>query len=86
MVAEIGAAAVTLTDAGIEHVGKICAPAGMLESVHVNVTGPVNPPCGVSVTVDVFPVVAPGDEIMTGVPLRANGLTTVTGMVMLVCA
>ena len=49
-------------------VGRNCAPAGLEVMDAVNATLPVNPPLGVTVIVDVFPVVAPF-AILTVVPL-----------------
>ena len=43
------------------NVGTAVAPDGLEVSAAVRVTFPVNPPVGVTVTVDVFPVEAPGD-------------------------
>ena len=44
-------------------VGSSEAPAGVLVSAAVRVTLPVNPPAGVTVIVEVFPVVAPGGTV-----------------------
>ena len=56
-------------------VGGYCAPAGLEVTAAVNATLPVKPPAGVTVIVDVFPVVAPG-ETETAVPLTVKlGLT-----------
>lgn len=50
-------------------VGMSCAPDGLEVIAAVRVTLPVNPPVGVTVMVEVLPVVAPGstvtDEPMT---------------------
>jgi len=62
-----------LTEGGILQPGRYFAPGGEAESAQVKLTAPVNPPRGVSVTVEVFPVVAPGETIVTGVPLTLNG-------------
>jgi hypothetical protein len=43
----------------------------------VNATLPVKPPLGVTVIVEVFPVVAPGATV-TGVPARAKPEVAVT--------
>ena len=57
-------------------VGGYWAPAGLDVRAAIKATLPVKPPAGVTVMVDVFPVVAPG-EIVTGVPLTAKlGLAT----------
>ena len=48
-------------------VGKYCPPVMLDAMVAVNATLPVNPPLGVTVMVEVFPVVAPGTT-ETGVP------------------
>jgi len=54
--------------------GKLAA--GLDVRAAIKATLPVKPPAGVTVMVDVFPVVAPG-EIVTGVPLTAKlGLAT----------
>ena len=49
-------------------VGKSVAPVGLVARAAVSVTPPVNPPAGVTVMVEVFPLVAPG-ETVTAVPL-----------------
>jgi hypothetical protein len=55
------------------NVGGSVAPFGLVVRAAVNVTLPVNPPLGVTVIVDVFPVVAPGELRVTAPPLvRAN--------------
>jgi hypothetical protein len=55
------------------NVGGSVAPFGLEVRVAVNVTLPVNPPLGVTVIVDVFPVVAPGELTVMAPPLvRAN--------------
>jgi hypothetical protein len=46
------------------HVGRSVAPDGELEIAQLIFTAPVNPPAGVTVIVDVFPVVAPGFTVM----------------------
>jgi hypothetical protein len=56
-------------------VGGCCAPAGLEVIVAVIATLPVKPPAGVTVIVEVFPVIAPGESV-TGVPLTLKlGLT-----------
>jgi len=58
-----------------EQVGMSIAPAGLAVTAHVSATVPVNPPLGVTVIVEV--PLAPGDDTLTAVPLRAKlGLTT----------
>jgi hypothetical protein len=58
-------------------VGGYCAPAGLDVRVAVNTTLPVKPPAGVTVMVDIFPVVAPGVTV-TVVPLTVKvGFTAV---------
>ena len=52
-------------------VGEYCVPVGLDVMVAVNATLPVKPPPGVTVIVDVFPVVDPG-ETETAVPLTVN--------------
>ena len=63
------------------NVGSFVAPAGLVVSVAVMATLPVNPPPGVMVMVEVFPVVAPG-AMETAVPATVYvGLATVIGAV-----
>ena len=52
-------------------VGRLTAPAGLEEIVAVILTEPVNPPAGVIVIVEVFPVVAPALTV-TAAPLIEN--------------
>ena len=52
-------------------VGGATAPAGLEVIAAVRVTLPVNPPAGVMVMVEVFPVVAPG-ATETAVPLMVK--------------
>jgi hypothetical protein len=52
-------------------VGALEAPAGELVIAAVRATLPVNPPLGVTVIVEVFPVVAPATTV-TAVPARAR--------------
>jgi hypothetical protein len=52
-------------------VGRSCAPVGVLVTAAVSATLPVKPPLGVTVIVEVFPVVAPGDTV-TVVPLTVK--------------
>jgi hypothetical protein len=52
-------------------VGGSTAPVGLVAIVAVSETGPVKPPDGVSVMVDVFPVAAPG-ATETAVPATAK--------------
>jgi hypothetical protein len=63
------------------NVGASSAPDGPEVMEAVRVTAPVKPPLGVTVMVEVFPVVAPGTR-MTGVPPIVNeggaGVVTVT--------
>lgn len=49
-------------------VGREAAPCGLLVIVAASVTLPVKPNHGVSVRVEVFPLVAPGERV-TGVPV-----------------
>jgi hypothetical protein len=64
-------------------VGGYRAPAGLEVTDAVNATLPVKPSTGVTVIVDVFPLVAPG-MTLTAVPLSvklgAVALVTVTGV------
>ena len=48
-------------------VGRYCAPCGLDVTAAVSATDPVNPPPGVTVMVEVLPVVAPGARL-TAVP------------------
>lgn len=52
-------------------VGRCVAPLGFEVTAAVSDTLPVKPPAGVTVTVEVFPVLAPG-AIETAVPLIAK--------------
>jgi hypothetical protein len=52
-------------------VGASVAPVGLCVMAAVNVTLPVNPPAGVTVIVEAFPVVTPGAS-ETFVPPTAN--------------
>lgn len=54
-----------------DNVGRSVAPLGLEVRAAVIATLPVNPPAGVTVIVDVFPVVDPG-VIVTAVPAMAN--------------
>ena len=45
------------------NVGRSCAPVGLLVRAAVKATFPVKPPLGVTVTVAMFPVVAPGATV-----------------------
>jgi hypothetical protein len=60
------------------NVGGYSAPAGLEVITALSVTLPVNPPTGVTVMVEVFPVFSPG-ETVTAVPpmvkLRAKAVT-----------
>jgi len=59
--------------AGVQlNVGGKFAPVGLLVTVALSVTTPVNPPeVGATVIVDVFPLVAPG-AMLTPVPLTVK--------------
>lgn len=52
-------------------VGRFWAPSGLAVMRAVSATLPVKPPAGVTVTVDVFPVVAPGAKV-TAVPVSVK--------------
>ena len=60
-------------------VGESWAPVGEVDNWAVSPTLPVNPPLGVTVMVEVFPVVAPGAAV-TAVPerVRPGGAAAVT--------
>ena len=66
-----------LTGDGILQPGRYFAAGGEAESAQVKLTAPVNPPRGVTVTIEVFPVVEPGTAMVTGVPLTLNGTVSV---------
>jgi hypothetical protein len=53
------------------NVGRSCAPAGLAVTAAVRDTLPAKPPLGVTVTVEVLPVIAPG-AIVIAVPLSAK--------------
>jgi hypothetical protein len=64
------------------NVGGYWAPEGLEVTAAVNPTLPVNPPAGVMVMVDVFPVVAPRASVTAIPPIAKLGFTavvTVTG-------
>lgn len=61
-------------------VGKSRAPEGLEVIAAVSATLPVNPPLGVTVMVEVLPVVAPGARV-TAVPERVRLPTLVTVIV-----
>jgi hypothetical protein len=67
-----------------ENVGRSAAPVGLEVRAAVSATLPVNPPLGVTVIVEVFPVAAPGARV-SAVPtiakLGGGGAVTVTGSV-----
>ena len=52
-------------------VGGYCAPTGLEVTAAVSATLPVKPPLGVTVIVEVLPVVAPGERD-TAVPAKVN--------------
>ncbi len=52
-------------------VGRCCAPAELAVTAAVSTTLPVKPPLGVTVIVELFPVVAPG-ATETAVPLTVK--------------
>ena len=58
-----------VTEVGIVHVAGTFASAGVIAQLRLTV--PINPPDGVKVTVEVFPVVAPGVTV-TAVSLIAK--------------
>ena len=58
-------------------VGGYWAPAGLEVRVAVSVTLPMNPPDGVTVTVDVFDVVAPGVTLTAVPPMVKLGFTAI---------
>jgi hypothetical protein len=62
------------------HVGRSLAPDGELVMAQVIATAPVNPPDGVTVMVEVLPVVAPGLTVMLLPLVRAKlgGAATLT--------
>jgi hypothetical protein len=62
---------VMLTEVGIEQVGAVIPPGGFV-MVQLRVTAPVNPLEGVTLIVDVLPVVAPGLTAMLPLLLSAK--------------
>ena len=52
-------------------VGTCWAPLGLEVIVAVSTTLPVKPPLGITVIIDVFPVVSPG-AVVTAVPLTVK--------------
>lgn len=54
-----------------KHAGASVGVAMVVVTAHTRFTFPVNPPEGVTVMVEVLPVVAPG-AIVTDVPVRVN--------------
>lgn len=62
-------------------VGGSTAPVGLVAMSAVSATLPVKPLAGVTVTLDVFPVVAPGVETVTAVPLTVKLGATVAAYV-----
>jgi hypothetical protein len=59
-------------------VGGYCAPVGLEVIAAVSATLPVNPPVGVRVIVEVFPVVAPGATVTAGpFNVKLGGAVTV---------
>ncbi len=72
-------AAAALAPAMVAEVGRMLqaggyfAPAGDPVSAQVRLTGPVNPPIGDTITLEVLPVVAPGAAIVLGAPLTLKG-------------
>jgi hypothetical protein len=52
------------------NVGGFCAFTGLDVTDAVRATPPVKPPKGVTVTVDVFPVVAPGTSVTCVAPME----------------
>ena len=62
-------------------VGASCAPEGLELMDAVSVTLPVKPPAGVTVTVEEFPLVAPGEmvtDVAEIVNVGGGGVETVT--------
>jgi hypothetical protein len=58
-------------------VGRYCAPEGVEPMAAVSTTFPVKPPTGVTVIVDVFPVVAPGETFTARPVIEKEELTAV---------
>jgi hypothetical protein len=61
-----------VTLGGIEHVGRSIAPAGEFVNEQKRYTPPPKPLDGVTVTVAVLPVVAPGLSVMFPLEESAN--------------
>ncbi len=63
----------TVTDADARlHVGRSAAPVGEELMVQLIATAPVNPPDGVTLIVEVLPVVAPGLTVILPLLVRAK--------------
>jgi hypothetical protein len=61
------------------NVGKSCAPLGEDVTEAVSVTLPVKPPAGVTMMVEVFPVVAPGKTVgVVPLTIKPGGTVTAT--------
>lgn len=78
------AAPVMLAEDGIEQVAGLVALAGLVVTAQLRVTAPVNPLEGVTLIVEVFPVVAPAATLIAPLLLSeklAAGFTvTLTGV------
>jgi len=60
-------------------VGRYCAPVGLDVIVGDSATAPVKPPAGVTVIVEVFPVVAPGiTDTATPLTVKLGGTFTMS--------
>lgn len=87
-VAVPAAAPLIATDAGIEQVAGLVALAGLVVTAQLRLTVPVKPPAGVTLIVEVLPLVAPALSVSElRLAVRANVLkVTVTETELLVAA
>lgn len=69
VIVAVAAAPLIVTDDGTLQVGRSIAPAGLDVRLHFRFTAPRKPPAGVTVMVDVLPVVAPALSV-TAAPSR----------------
>jgi hypothetical protein len=70
------------------NVGRSEAPAGLAVRAAVKVTLPVNPPLGVTVIVELLPVVAPGELMVMAPPLvraKEAGVEVTVTVTVVVC-
>lgn len=78
---EVAALVPEIVAAGAEQPGRSCAPDGLDVTAQLKLTLPVSPPEGVTVSVVVLPLVAPGANVNdVGLVLRAKfgGVVVIT--------